>query len=375
MQAQFVIIGGGIAGVSAAYFLAERVGGDKVVLVEAEKHLAHHTTGRSAAILVENYGEAPIRALTQASLGFLHSPPPHLVDGPILSPRGSLFVASAQEDDQIERLVTEAKQTGVVQRELTPEEASLLCPALRTEPVNRALYEPEAADIDVAGLHQAFVRGFRQAGGTIKLSWRVDEIVRSETGWRISAGSERLDAETIVNATGAWGDAVAELAGIVPLGLTPMRRTIFTVASPFGGSADWPLVSDAKHTWYAKPDGQQFLCSPADETPSEPCDAKPDELDIARAIEKVNDATELEIRSVRSSWAGLRTFAPDRSIVIGADPDQPSFMWLVGQGGTGIQTSPAAGQLVANLLVDGAPGTAFDAHPLDLSAIQPNRFR
>jgi D-arginine dehydrogenase len=154
-----------------------------------------------------------------------------------------------------------------------------------------------------------------------------------------------------------------------------MRRTAFMVNSPFQDSADWPIVSNAEHTWYAKPDGPQFLCSPADETPSEPCDAKPEELDVAIAIDRINEATTLGIRSVSSEWAGLRTFAPDRALVIGPDPSNEKFFWLVGQGGIGIQTSPGAGKLVAGLVADGAPGEAFDGLDLDLAGLLPDRLR
>lgn len=375
MQAKIGIIGGGIAGLSAAYFLAKHIGGQNIVVLEAEQQLAHHTTGRSAAILIENYGALPVRGLTQAGLDFLRTPPPDLVDGPILSPRGSLFVATPEEDDEVERLIAEAELVGVDQRELTMAEATELCPILRDGVHTRALYEPEASDIDVAGLHQAFVRGFKRAGGTIRTSSRVEDITRTESGWCLGSTTGDVEVQTVINAAGAWGDIVAESAGIEPVGLVPMRRTAFMVSSPYPDSESWPIVSNAKHTWYAKPDGAQFLCSPADETPSEPCDAKPEELDVALAIDRINTATTLEIRSVKSEWAGLRTFVPDRSLVIGPEPSDPSFVWLVGQGGIGIQTAPGAAQLVSDLVCHGAPGPAFDDVGLDLAGLVPDRFR
>ena len=375
MKSRIGIIGGGIAGMSAAHFLAERIGGENIVLVEAEEQLTHHTTGRSAAILIENYGALPVRGLTRAGLSFLRNPPADLVDAPITTPRGSLFVATPDEDDEIERLIADAAQNGVDQRELTPQEALDLCPMLRPEVHSRALYEPAASDIDVAGLHQAYLRGFRRAGGRIVTSNRIEDITKTEAGWELGSTSETIIVDTVINAAGAWGDVVAAHAGIAPIGLIPMRRTAFMVNSPFGDSADWPIVSNAEHTWYAKPDGPQFLCSPADETPSEPCDAKPEELDVAIAIDRINEATTLGIRSVSSEWAGLRTFAPDRALVIGPDPSDEKFFWLVGQGGIGIQTSPGAGNLIAGLVADGAPGEAFDGLDLDLAGLLPDRLR
>jgi D-arginine dehydrogenase len=374
-QTKIGIIGGGIAGVSAAYYLAQKLGGEHVVLVEAESQLAQHTTGRSAAILIENYGAVPVRALTKVGLSFLRQTPADLADRPILTQRGSLFVATPDEDDEVEQLIAEASQLNVKQHELSTDEAIALCPMLRPGVHSRALYEPDAADIDVAVLHQAFVRGFRSAGGTILTSTRITDISRTANGWRLGSTSEPLEVEIVINAAGAWGDVVAASAGIAPIGLTPLRRTVFMATSPFPNSENWPIVSSAEHGWYAKPDGHQFLCSPADETPSEPCDAKPEEIDIAIAIDRINAATTMGIRSVTSTWAGLRTFAPDRSLVVGPDPTDPNFFWLVGQGGTGIQTSPGTGQLVRDLVIDGRPGPAFDSVGLDLPSLLPDRLR
>ncbi len=383
-QNRIGIIGGGIAGMSAAYFLSQRLGGENLVLIEAEDQLTHHTTGRSAAVLIENYGEVPVRGLTKAGLNFLKQPPEDLVDGPIISRRGSLFVGTPNEDDEIQRLIAEAEAVGVDQEEISMEAANKLCPFLRPGIHSRALYEPQASDIDVAGLHQAFLRGFRRAGGTIITSTRIDDIAKISTGWRLGSlirpgtlstqGSTTFQVDLVVNAAGAWGDVVAPAAGITPLGLEPKRRTAFMIKSSFPGSANWPIVSNAEHTWYVKPDGSQFMCSPADETPSEPCDAKPEELDIALAIDRINAATTLDIRSISSQWAGLRTFAPDRSLVIGPDPADSTFVWIVGQGGIGIQTSPGAGQLLADLVVDGNPGVAFEGLNLDLAGLVPDRI-
>ncbi len=369
------MIGGGIAGISAAYALLDLAPELDVVLVEAEAQLAQHTTGRSAAQLIENYGAAAIRPLTTASLDFLRAPPADLVDGALLSPRPLLTIGRADQDQSISRTLAEGRNVSDTITEVDPAEAFRLLPALRQDRVHRAVLEPDAADIDVAGLHQAFVRGFRRLGGSIRTSARIDTAVADGTGWRVETTDAHLGADVIVNAAGAWGDVVAERAGVAPIGLEALRRTACMVTGP-DGSARWPLLADADHEWYVKPDGPQLLCSPGDETPSEPCDAKPEELDVALAIERVNEHTTLGIRSVNSAWAGLRTFAPDRSMVVGPEPDRPAFVWCVGQGGTGIQTAPGTGRLVADLVVGGHPDpTCFDPVGLDLAGLLPDRFR
>lgn len=374
-----VVIGGGIAGVSAAHALSEVVvdgAGVEVTLVEAETALSQHTTGRSAAQLILNYGAQPIRALTRASLDFLHNPPDSVVDHPLLEARDVLNVAAAGQNDSIERVLAEGRATNPEIREITVAEARARFPPLRPDWVTRAVLEPDSYDIDVAGLHQAFVRALRANGGTIRLPAPVIGLERRRNRWAVMlADGDELTADVIVNAAGAWGDVVAELAGLPPVGLQPMRRTAFMTRSHYDDSAGWPLVAEVDHNWYVKPDGPQFLCSPADEHPSEPCDAKPEEIDVALAIDRINAATTLDIRHVSSSWAGLRTFTADRSMVIGPEPFDPTFIWCVGQGGTGIQTAPAAGRLVADLVAHGEPGTTFHDVDLDLAGLLPDRLR
>lgn len=365
---KIAVIGGGIAGVSAAFAVARHPSGPEVVLVEAEARLAQHTTGRSAAQLIENYGAAPNRTLTAASLGFFADPPEELVDTPLLSPRPQLTVATETQSAALDDAL--AAGGGLVQ-EVDHNQAISLFGALEPTAFVRAMVEPSSADIDVAALHQAFVRGLRQHGASIRLDARVDRISRASHGWDLGWADAGMGADVIVNAAGAWGDVVAELAGMEPVGLQPKRRTAFMVSSPVGvESADWALVADVDHTWYCKPDGPQFLCSPADETPSDPCDAKPEETDVALAIERINTATTLGIRSVASAWAGLRTFVDDGAMVIGPDPADAAFIWAVGQGGTGIQTSPGAGDLVAALVMGERPPPG-----VDVAGLSPARTR
>ena len=348
-RADVVVIGGGIAGVSAAAELSEQL---SVVLLERESTLAYHTTGRSAALFFGSYGHPDTLPLTRRSLGWFNDPP-H-VDHPVLTPRGAMTVVFSGELPELEGGIA-----------IAPEEAATRVPVLRADLLVGAVWEPDAADMDVAAIHQAYVRQLKSNGGRIATSNEVT-AVRGASPWRIVTPEGTWEADHVVNAAGAWGDEIARLAGLRPVGLIPKRRTAFMVTAP-PDSERWPLVTDADHSFYFKPDGTQLLCSPADETPSEPVDARPEDVDIALAIERINDATTLQIRSIRSSWAGLRTFAPDGSMVIGSDPDEPTFHWLVGQGGTGIQTAPAAASLLSELLIDGPSATAT---PFD-----PARFR
>lgn len=343
---EVVVIGGGIAGAAAAYYLSDR---RTVAVVEAERHLSHHSTGRSAALFFENYGAPAVRPLTLASRFFFADPPSELVDGELTRPRGALWIARPDQAAALEKTAAEGRETGTTIVALTPAEVAARVPVVRPELLEGGLWEPDPLDLDVAAIHQAFIRGTRARSGRIITEAPVTALSRESGRWRITAGDDHLTADVVVNAAGAWGDEVARLAGVRPVGLVPRRRTAFMVAGDPAWSG-WPMVIDVDHDFYFKPDGPQLLCSPADETPSEPIDARPDPVDVALAVERINRATSLEVRSVRSEWAGLRTFAPDRAMVIGPDPDEPAFVWAVGQGGTGIQTAPAAGELVANLV-------------------------
>jgi D-arginine dehydrogenase len=347
-----------------------------VLLLETEGQLAFHSTGRSAALFIENYGPGPVRPLTTASLDFFHNPPSDLVDHPLISPRGILTIATEPTDyAQLEHELRNGAAATKPVVEIDLSDAAELAPHIVFGPEHRVMWEANAYDIDVAGLHQAYVRGFRRSGGEVFTSRRLDAAQRMGSRWTLETTTGPVEADVIVNAGGAWGDQVAASAGIAPVGLSPRKRTAFMVSSPFPDSAHYPFVAEVHHSWYLGPDGNQFLCSPADEAPSEPCDAKADELDIARTIEMINANTRLGIRSVNSHWAGLRTFAPDRSMVVGPDPTDPTFIWCVGQGGTGIQTSPGAGQLIADLVVSGQPGPLFDDIDLDQAALLPDRLR
>jgi D-arginine dehydrogenase len=319
-----LVIGGGIAGVSIAYELAADV---SVTLLEAESELARHTTGRSAAIYAPTYGGPIVRALTKASA-------PLFGDG-IHTPHPSLWIAV--DDDGVDHLrETEAEP-------VTPAKAVELCPVLRT-PLAAAV-DHSAMDIDVMALHARYVRGLQRRDATIRRGERVTDLRRDSTGWVVN-GSH---ADIVVNAAGAWADQVAALAGVRTIGLQPMRRTLALARAD--ADPAWPLVGDAADTFYFRPESGQLLISPGDETPSEPCDAKPREEDVALALERVNAATTLNLRSVHTAWAGLRSFVADREPVVGAWPEHPGFVFFAGQGGYGIQMAPALARLGADVVL------------------------
>lgn len=367
--ADVIIIGGGMAGISVGYELAKT---HRVMVVEREEHLTYHSTGRSAAMFFQNYGSGPIRPLTVASHPFLSDPPSGLADGALIHPRGALWIARPDQADSLEEVAETGRATGTQVHELSPGEVVERVPVIRPEHLAGGLWEPDPVELDVAAIHQAYLRGFRKEGGRVVTSAPIISLERRQGTWRVVAGDEAFTADTVVNAAGAWGDVVAALAGVAPVGLQPMRRTAFMVTGD-PAWVGWPFVVNVDHDFYFKADGPQLLCSPADETPTEPTDARPDPLDVALAIERINQATTLDIRSVRSEWAGLRTFAPDRSLVIGPDPDEPTFVWLVGQGGTGIQAAPASAELAASLVRgDGVPLPLEEAG-VDLADLDPGR--
>ncbi|MFT4008620.1 MAG: FAD-binding oxidoreductase [Nocardioidaceae bacterium] len=343
-----IVIGGGIAGVSIGYELSRD---RRVCLLEMESTLAYHTTGRSAATFLETYGGPEIRALTTGSREFLENPP-DFFESRLLTPRPLLQFAKRGRGQVIEELHRDVLPLVPDAELLAPADVATLFPLVADGYVERGMYEPGAMEIDVAGLHQGYVRGLRQNNGEIVKSARVVGLARSGDSWTVeTADGTTYTAAAVVNAAGAWGDVVAELAGAAPVGLMPLRRTIFMVSSPQGAATkDLPIFGDIDQSFYVKPEGEQFLCSPADETLCPPSDAKPDELEIARAIDEINASTTLGVKGISTSWAGLRSFVPDRKFVIGPDPAVAGFYWFVGQGGYGIQTAPASARTGAALV-------------------------
>lgn len=363
-----VVVGGGIAGISAAYALVQR--GAQVAVVEREATLTAHSTGRSAAQFLASYGEPANRRLSAASRAFLDSDADGLADSAVLVPRNVLWVAPGGFEDHLEERIEANRVTATDCEMLDVERTVAICTALDPEWLAGGVIEYGGFDIDVAGLHQAYVRGARAEGVTILRDRGVRELVRRDDGWQVETGEGPLSCSVVVNAAGAWADEVAGMAAAQAVGLRPLRRTIFTFSTDLDAD-DWPLVIAADESFYFKPEGPgQLLGSPADEHLDTHCDARPREIDVAQGIEAVNQATRLGIRSVRSTWAGLRTFAPDRLPVVGFDPVVPGFFWCAGQGGTGIQTAPAISTLAAALISSASAPPDLAALTAELSPLR-----
>jgi D-arginine dehydrogenase len=367
----FVVIGAGIAGASAAY---ELQGHGSCALLEREPLPGHHTTGRSAAFLVESYGSAVVGRLTRAGRRFLERPPRGFAAYPLVHPRPVLWIA---REDQLQRLraaLPEGRARGADLCFVDADDARRSCPVLRAGYVAGGIVESGAMSIDVAGLLEAYLGGLRRRGGEIATKAPVERLERSGDVWNVVAGGRVYRAGVVVNAAGAWCDEIAALAGARRIGLRPLRRTIITFDPPAGSEiASWPCVIDADEAFYVKPEGAQLLASPCDETPSAPCDAMPEDYEVALAAERVQRATDLEIPHINRRWAGLRSFVADRSPVIGPDPDLPGFFWLAGQGGFGIMTAPAASRAAAGLIVAGSLPDEIRATGLRAAQLSPGR--
>jgi D-arginine dehydrogenase len=368
----FIVIGAGIAGASVAYELQQH---GSVVLLEREPLPGHHTTGRSAAFLVESYGSATVGRLTRGGRDFLERPPEGFADSALVTPTPVLWIGREDQRGNLEAALARGRETGADLRELDVAAARELCPALREDYVAAAVVEPSAMHIDVAGLLDAFLRGFRRRGGELATKAEVTRIERARGVWEVDAGRRSYRAAVVVNAAGAWCDVLGRLAGARPVGLRPLRRTAITFDPPAGCDIrSWPCVIDADEDFYFKPEGGQLLASPCDESPSEPCDASAEDYDVALAAERVQRATTIEIRHIRNRWAGLRSFVADRSPVIGMDPERAGFFWVAGQGGFGIMTSPAAARAAAGLIVEGSLPDDLKALGLAAEQIAPERL-
>lgn len=367
-----MVIGGGIAGASAAYELASH---GNVLLLERERIAGYHTTGRSAALYTVAWERGVLRSLTLASHEFLQDPPANFADQPILSPLPVLMIGRADQRRSVEELHTEAAEyvnttliDGVAAREW--------CPLLRPGYVELAALESGAQSIDVDALHQGFLRETRRRGGSVMLGCGVERIERSHPGWTVFAGDLTVHTHAVVNAAGAWCDVVATMAGVTPIGLAPKRRTAFSFAAPTDVDlAGMATVIDVDEKFYFKPEGGQIMGSLAEATAMEPHDVRPEEIDVALAIERIEAATELHIRHVKRTWAGLRSFAPDGVPVVGEDPEAPGFFWLAGQGGSGIMTSPAISRAIAGLVTSGRIPAALQQLGVDGDALAVQRLR
>ena len=366
-----IIIGAGIAGASLGYELSLT---HRVLMLEREAHPGMHATGRSAAIFSEIYGNAIVRGLSRASRSFLFDPPTGFASAPLVGPRATLFIAPR---DQVRSLHAMRQDADVIAgtRPMTAVEAVACVPILRPDYVKEALFEPGASDIDVNGLHRGFLQGFKARGGVLICNVNIERLNRERVFWKVQTPGASYQAPVVVNAAGAWADEVARLAHMPSAGIQPKRRTVVLVDAPKAHDIrNWPLVIDADETFYFKPDAGRILLTPADETPSPPCDAQPDEMDMALAVERFETATTMKVRRIVHKWAGLRSFAPDRTPVVGFAPEAEGFFWLAGQGGYGMQTSSAMARCAAALIGGDDIPADVAAHGVSAQALSPTRF-
>lgn len=367
-SADIIVIGAGIAGSSAAAHLAKDY---KLVILEMEERPGYHSTGRSAATYEPNYGPPSIRSLTRAARGFFETPPQGFAAAPLVSPRQTIFVVPDHQQEQAERLL----KTGVSFSEISFAEARRQFPPLRESYARHAMLDPTTADIDVDLLHQGFLRLTKAEGGEIICRAPVETIGRLNGAWQASTPVGTFSAPILINAAGAWGDEIARLAGLKPRGLQPKRRSMAVVPVPADMNVmDWSFVGDVGETWYAKPSGGRLLVSPAEAEPVEPHDAYADDMTLAEGIARFQEAVDFEVTRLEGSWGGLRSFVPDGNLVCGFDKDAEGFFWLIGQGGYGIQTSPALGELAAALVRDAAMPGYIEREGLRLEDISPARF-
>ncbi len=360
-----VIVGGGIAGASLGARVAGRA---KVAILEAEDHCAYHTTGRSAAFWLAHYGGPAVMPLTLASRKPLEQGWPS-GERSLLHRRGAITIAT--EYMHLREAIAANSPEAPIEQVGRPV-LDRLVPGLRAG-WDFGVHDPSCADIDVAALHAGCLAQFRREGGTLICSAPLQKARSSAGRWEIEAGGQALSTSTIVNAAGAWADAVAARCGVPPLHVQPYRRTIVQLRIGRTGLKELPLINDALERFYFKGESDNRVwVSPHDETASDPCDAAAEELDVALAIDQFESVVDWPIEAVERKWAGLRSFTPARVPAYGYESQMPGFFWCVGQGGFGIQTAPAASAVAAALLLDEAP-LEFAAH-IDSSIYAPRRF-
>jgi D-arginine dehydrogenase len=370
----YAVIGAGIAGASVAYRLSATA---SVAVLERESQPGYHSTGRSAAMFMETYGTAQIKALTRASRAFYENPPQGFSDHPLLSPRGVLYVATSEQKDLLHEVFDDFRSQSPNVALVDARQAVERVPCLRGDQICGAIEEPDARDIDVHALHQGFLRGMSRQGAVLHNRAEVVAAAYAGEAWTLTLADGRsLRARALVNAAGAWADHAAVLCGARPVGLQPCRRTAFTFSGPEGVDfSRWPAVVGVDESYYFKPDAGQLLGSPANADPVDAHDVVPEELDVAMGIYRIEAATSLTIRRPRHSWAGLRSFVRDGDFVVGWDAEAPAFFWLAAQGGYGIQTAAATSELAAALLTRQPVPAHLHAHGVDADAVRPARLR
>lgn len=367
MPYDFAIVGAGIAGVSLAAHLSRQA---KVLVLEREFAPCYHATGRSAALYSALYGNESVRALTRASRDFFEHPPAGFCEHPLWSSRGTLYAGAEGDEAAVKRITCSP-----LSRRMSQREALERVPILRAHAAVHCAYEADAFDIDVNALHAGYLSAARSHGTQLICDAGLTGLAWTGARWRLDTVAGEFSARVIVNASGAWADQTARMAGAHPLGLQPMQRTAMIIAAPDGTDCrHWPAVIAADESYYFKPDAGMLLASPADETPCEPCDAQSNELDIALCIDRIEDRTSLQVKRIVRSWAGLRTFAADCTPIVGYDAKVEGFFWLAGHGGYGLQTAPALSALASALASNQKAPAFIAAEGIDPAVLSPTRF-
>lgn len=369
---EIAVVGGGIAGASFAYRMAKH---RSLVILERELHVGYHSTGRSAAEFSRQFQTPSTGLLADGSYEFLSNPPPGFAAVTLLVPRGNLVIAQSERKNLLNSAFREVLVTSPKARILHPDDALAMVPFLRPGYTAAAFYDPANWDMDVESLLQGYLRQARHNGAEIRTNSPVTAISRDGGGFRLTTPIGEIRANIIVNAAGAWADELAQMAGLKPLGIVPHRRTAITVDVPaLYDLSTMPGVAEVAEDYYFKPESGRLMVSPADATPSDPCDAQPEDLDVAYAAHFLEQSTILPVRTIAHKWAGLRSFAPDKRQVVGFDPRDPAFFWLAGQGGSGILTSPALSAWAAGVFLDGRPSQDLMALGLAADYFTPNRL-
>ncbi|MBN8944160.1 MAG: FAD-binding oxidoreductase [Rhizobiales bacterium] len=369
--ADVIVIGAGIAGASVSYELSTH---GKVVVLEAEAVAGYHATGRSAAIISENYGPVLWSRLVTASRRFLAAPPEGFSQTPLLSPRGALFLAREGEHAALTRQADALARRGAFFEVMPAREALAHCPVLRPDQFETALYEPDCKDIDTNALLSGYIRGLQARGGRVEVNAPVRSLERSDGVWRATTPRGTFEAPVVINAAGGWAREVSSLAGLSFRNVVPFRRTAVLFNPPAGYEpSSWPMTFDVAETFYFKPEAGRVMVSPVDMAACEPCDAQADELEVALAIDRIHRFTTMDVRAVTHKWGGLRTFAPDHEPVIGPDPEQPTFIWLAGQGGNGVMAAAAAARLAASFAAGRSIPQDIAALGLTAASVSPGR--
>lgn len=369
--ADILIIGGGMAGASAGYFMADEA---RVVLLERESQPGYHTTGRSAALFFENYGNATIRKLNKATRPFLENPPEGFAEAPLMTPRGAAAVATEALMGTLEAELAQSPSMERIEGKALFE----IAPYLDPDRIVAGAYEAGAMDMDVHAILQGFLRGLRAKGGSVVTDAEVMGLSRTDGVWTLETRAGMFSAPIVVNAAGAWCDMVGQMAGAAPIGLIPKRRTAFTFDATLRDSTTvdpsrWAMTDLCDESWYVRPEGGRMMGSPADEIPSPPTDAQPEIEDVALAIDRIQTDTLFTISRPHSTWAGLRSFVADKSPVAGFAPDADGFLWLAGQGGYGIQTSAGMGRFSAAMALGREIPADMAALGLTKAELAPDR--